>query len=366
MSDATALLPVGFRDRLPPEAEAASRLTRIVVDAFRARGYGRVAPPLAEHEPSLARWLGKPTGTALLRSADPASGQSLAFRPDITGQVARIAATRLEDAPRPLRLAYAGPVLRARAGQLDPARERIQAGAELIGADSVAALAELVETAVSALAGQGVGNFTVDLTTPDLVARLADTKWPVADLDGLLKALDGKDAGALATPQRAPYRVLLECAGDAAGAIAALADLDPELAALLAELAAALPGVRVTVDPTERHGFDYQSRIGFCLFGSVGTIAFGHEIGRGGTYRVRHPDGRLEPAAGISLYIDPLVDAGLGQEPRRAVFLPHGTPAAVGRSLRGDGWSTIAALSADDAPVDCSHVWNGSAAVASD
>lgn len=366
MSDAAALLPVGFRDRLPPEAEAASRLTRIMVDAFRARGYSRVSPPLAEHEPSLTRWLGKPTAAALLRSADPASGQSLAFRPDITGQVARIAATRLEDAPRPLRLAYAGPVLRARAGQLDPARERIQAGAELIGSDSIAALAELIGTALAALTSAGVTDLTVDITTPDLVARLAETRWPVSDLDRLLAALDGKDAGALATPELAPYRRLLECAGDAEGAMAVLHAMDPELSSLLGELVTALPGVRVTIDPTERHGFDYQSRIGFSLFGSAGQTPFGHEIGRGGTYRVRHLDGRLEPAAGVSLYVDPLVDAGLGQEPRRRIFLPPGTPAAIGESLRADGWCTVAALSEDDTPSQCSHIWNGKAAVAKD
>lgn len=363
MTDAMALLPVGFRDRLPPEAEAASRLTRIMVDAFRARGYSRVSPPLAEHDPSLARWLGKPSTVALLRVGDPSSGQSLAFRPDITGQVARIAATRMADAPRPLRLTYAGPVLRARAGQLDPARERIQAGAELIGHDGVAALAELIATALDALDAAGVSDLLVDIATPDLVARLAETRWPVADLDALLVALDGKDAGALDTPDFGPYRQLLACAGPAVVALDALDNLDPALAELLAALVAALPGARIHIDPTERHGFDYQGWIGFSLFGSAGGTPFSHEIGRGGAYRVRHPDGRLEPAAGISLYVDPLVDAGLGQVPRRRVFLPFGTDAGVGAALRADGWSTVAALSADERPVHCTHVWNGSAAV---
>jgi ATP phosphoribosyltransferase regulatory subunit len=111
-----ALLPEGFRDRLPPAAEAAAGLTRAIVDGFAAHGYERIAPPLVEHEAGLAAWLGKPLGGALFRASDPATGAALAIRPDITGQVARIAATRLADAPRPLRLAYAGPVLRARAG----------------------------------------------------------------------------------------------------------------------------------------------------------------------------------------------------------------------------------------------------------
>lgn len=363
MTDAGALLPVGFRDRLPPAAEAASHLVRSVVDAFASYGYERVAPPLAEHEASLARWLGKPLGAALFRSPDPATGEALALRPDITGQIARIAATRLAAAPRPLRLAYAGPVLRARAGQLDPARELTQAGAELIGTDSVAALAELATIALDALAGVGVSDLSVDLTTPELVADLAARQWPVSDLPALLAALDGKDWGALEGPFE-PYRALLEAAGPAAAALPRLRVIAPELAASLTDIVDALPGVRVTIDPTERHGFEYHSWVGFSLFGSANGRAFPHEIGRGGAYRVRHPDGTDERAAGVSLYVDTLVDAGLGAATTRRIFLPFKTDAAAAATLRAEGWATVTALSPQDSSEGCSHVWNGREAVA--
>ena len=48
------LLPVGLRDRLPPQAEAASRLMHRVIVAIGRHGYGRVSPPLAEFEEGLA------------------------------------------------------------------------------------------------------------------------------------------------------------------------------------------------------------------------------------------------------------------------------------------------------------------------
>jgi len=365
-SRAGARLPVGFRDRLPPAAEAASQLVRTVIDVFASHGYERVAPPLVEHEASLARWLGKPLGTALFRSPDPASGEALALRPDITGQIARIAATRLSAAPRPLRLAYAGPVLRARAGQLDPSRELTQAGAELIGTDSVAALAELIGAAVEALTAAGVTNISLDLTTPELVADLAATRWPVADLASLIAALDGKDWGALEAPETRPYRALLEAAGSADTALPRLAVIDSGLAARLADLVAVLPRVRVTIDPTERHGFEYQSWVGVSLFGDANGQPLAREIGRGGAYRVRHPDGVDEPAAGVSLYVDALVDAGLGASRRRRLFLPQGTEPSTAARLRKDGWATVSALSALDSFEGCTHVWNGTAAVAKD
>lgn len=360
----STLLPGGFRDRLPPAAEAASQLVRTVVDVFGSYGYERVAPPLVEHEASLARWLGKPLGTALFRSPDPATGEALALRPDITGQIARIAATRLADSPRPLRLAYAGPVLRARAGQLNPARELTQAGAELIGSDSVAALAELAGAAVAALTAAGVTDVSIDLTTPELVGSLAAGIWPVDDLPALVRALDGKDWGALTSREVAPYRALLEAAGPAASALPRLAKVAPALAAELGRLVAALPDVRVTVDPTERHGFEYHSWVGFSLYGAAQGKPFAHEIGRGGAYLVRHPDGTTERAAGVSLYVDTLVDAGLGISPRRRLFLPLGTEAGTAERLRAGGWMTVTALSDSDSDEGCSHRWNGHAPVA--
>jgi ATP phosphoribosyltransferase regulatory subunit len=359
-----ALLPSGFRDRLPPAAEAASQLVRTVVDAFAARGYERVAPPLVEAEAGLQRWLGKPLGGALFRTSDPTTGEGLALRPDITGQVARIAATRLAAAPRPLRLAYAGPVLRGRAGQLSPERELTQAGAELIGTDDVPALAELITTALEALSGAGVTDLSVDLTTPELVPDLAAGAWPVSDVEGLLAALDGKDWGALDAPGRTPYRALLEAAGPAETALPRLAQVAPELAARLRALADALPGVCITIDPTERHGFEYHSWVGVSLFGSVAGTPLRAEIGRGGAYRVRHPDGNDERAAGVSLYIDMLVDAGLGASARRRVFLPKGTSAETAAALRSRGWATVQALSDRDSDEGCSHVWNGQEPVA--
>src|SRR3546814_12845846 len=90
----------------------------------------------------------------------------MALRPDMTAQVGRIAATRLAQAPRPLRLCYAGPVIKLRANQLRPEREMTQVGAELIGTDSVAAAVEIVTIAIEALEFAGLSGITVDFTLP--------------------------------------------------------------------------------------------------------------------------------------------------------------------------------------------------------
>ncbi|MBV7257264.1 ATP phosphoribosyltransferase regulatory subunit [Pacificimonas sp. WHA3] len=357
------LLPEGFRDRLAPRAAAADRLVRTLCDRITAHGYDLVQPPLAEFEDSLIGRLSDGGAQDLLRVIDPVSQRTLAIRSDITPQAGRIAATRLAHRPRPLRLSYAGPVLSVRPPQVGAERERMQIGAELIGHDSVAAAGEILTVALEALTAAGCADLSVDLTLPSLVEELAEADWPVDNLDAVRAALDGKDHASLIAAGGAAYAPLIEAAGPAASAIPALraagmgAAFDRRLDAAEALTARASGLARVTVDPTERRGFEFQTWLGFSLF--AGGIA--SEIGRGGTYIVRHPGGAEEPAIGFSLYIDGLVQAGLGRRKTRRIFLPHGTDAGVGTALRADGWVTVAALSgSDDAEANaCTHIWTG-------
>ena len=352
------LLPEGLRDRLPPQAQALASLVRTLTDVCAAHGYERVAPPLIEYEASLASG----SSRERLRFTDPVSQMTLALRSDITGQVGRIAVTRLAGQARPLRLMYAGQVARVRGDQLSPERERTQAGAELIGSDSPAAAAEVLAVAVEALTATGLTGLSVDLTMPTLVADLAAAGWSLgnASLSDVQAWLDGKNVGALRAAGADQYVPLIAAAGPVHNALAALKQLDLPNAVLarldaIAALADGLNGVSVTLDPTERHGFEYQTWLGFSLFGA-GLMA---EVGRGGAYTVAHGDGRQEAAIGFSLYVDGLVDLGLGQEARTRVLLPVGTPADIGAELRQQSWITVAALEAgaEAKALNCSHIF---------
>jgi ATP phosphoribosyltransferase regulatory subunit len=298
------LLPEGLRDRLPGQAAAQAKAVRALLDSIGARGFERIAPPLVEYEDSLAPRL-KSSRTDMARFVDPASQRTLAIRPDITPQVARIASTQMANAPRPLRLAYAGPVFKLGGTQLNPQRETMQVGAELIGSDSVDAACEMVGLAVDAMKAAGVADLTVDLTMPDLVTTLAgQVRSPdeIAKLDALL---DMKDAGGLVSSGFADWLPLIAATGAVGPALAALRTFDhARLIASriegVAAIAGSLKGVRVTLDPTERHGFEYQSWFGFSLF--IGGMS--GAIGRGGSYAITHPDGHEEPATGFSVYPD--------------------------------------------------------------
>lgn len=355
------LLPEGLRDRLPPEAESAATILRAVLDCVATYGYSRVAPPLAEFEEELAGRLKSARSKDLLRFVDPVSQRTLALRPDITAQIGRIATTRMASVARPLRLCYGGLVLKLRATQLRPERELTQAGAELVGSDSVAAAIEVIGVAIEALTASGVRNVTLDLTLPDLVDALAAGPLPLAPdrIDRAKTALDAKDAGSLSAMGATAYLPLIAAAGPVAQAIAQLrglglgAAVEGRLIALEAISAALGDCVRITLDPTERHGFEYQSWIGFSLF----CDGLAGEAGRGGSYTILHADGREEPAIGFSLYLDPLVDLGLMQANARRVFIPLDAPAGAAAVLRSEGWVTVSAIGkgCDAAALGCTH-----------
>ena len=108
---------------------------------------------------------------------------------------------------------------------------------------------------------------------------------------------------------------------------------------------------RLTLDPSERHGFEYQTWFGFMIYadGVAGSL------GRGGSYTISPSD---EPAVGFSLYPDRLIDALATTEPKRdALFLPLGHDPGHAARLRAIGWRTVAALGEDcDAKaLGCTH-----------
>jgi ATP phosphoribosyltransferase regulatory subunit len=363
------LLPEGLSDRLPPQAEASARLTRSVLDAVAAHGYERVMPPLAEFEDTLTQRLKSMRAQDLVRTVDPVSQRTLAFRPDMTAQVGRIAATRLATAPRPLRLSYAGPVIRQKASQLRPEREKLQIGAELIGSDSSAAAVEIVNIAIEALQAAGVTGITIDFTLPDLIDMLAAGPLPLGghEVEAVRSGLDAKDAGALAAigPAAAAYLPLIQATGPFHAAMERLEAFSARVGGVIDSRIAGLRAIAkpigwditLTLDPTERHGFEFQNWFGFSIF-AEGFIG---EIGRGGSYAIARADGADEPAMGFSLYPDPLIDAGFGGESPKRIFLPLGHDPARAAALRADGWQTIAALTEGEegAAQRCSHWLDG-------
>ena len=362
-----ALLPAGLRDLLPPEAETEAVAVERIMAAFTAHGYERIKPPLIEFEDGLLAGFGGATSDQIFRLMDPDSHRMMGVRADITPQVARIATTRLRNAPRPLRLCYAGQCLRVRSSQIAPDRQIAQTGIELIGCDSLAADAEMVLVAAEALAALGLTKVSFDLTLP----RLAPTLLDEAGFAGparqtLLRALDRKDvASVLHNGGRVAETLstLLLTAGLAGPSLERLETiaLPPLSAALCTRLAdtvraiqARAPSIKLTIDPLEFRDLPYHT--GVC----TAVYAPGrHELlGRGGRYLC----GADEPATGLTLYPDAVLRACTLPPPRPRVFVPVGEPYESAARLRKEGHVTVSALDPVDDPaaeaarLNCTHI----------
>jgi ATP phosphoribosyltransferase regulatory subunit len=274
-----ALLPEGFRDLLPPEAGREAAVVEGLMSCFAAHGYERVKPPLMEFETSLLAGAGAAMSEHIFRLMDPVSQRMMGLRADMTPQIARIAAARLAGMPRPLRLSYAGQVLRVRGSALQPGRQLGQVGAELIGADGAAADAEAIAVAAEGLSAVGISGVTVDLNIATLVPAVALSLGLAApQAAALTLALDRRDAGAcreLLGGDVALIDRLLAVSGEADGALALLAAIDlpqdaaaarDELFGVAAAVRAAAPDLTLTVDPLEHRGFEYHTGVGFSLF----------------------------------------------------------------------------------------------------
>jgi ATP phosphoribosyltransferase regulatory subunit len=368
-----ALLPVGMRDVLPPEAEIEALTVATLMDRFAAHGYQRVKPPVLEFEESLFAGSGAAVAEQTFRLMDPESQRMMGLRADTTPQIARIAATRLARAPRPLRLAYAGQCLRVRGSQLAPERQVAQAGIELIGADGPEADAEVILAAADALAAIGLERISVDLTMPPLAPLLLQDFEP-GMRNAIARALDRKDAAAVAKlggERTDVLLALLDAAGTAQRAVEAIGRIAlPQAAAPLAErlvrtveaVRHSAPDLPVTIDPVEFRGYRYHTGVSVTLYAPGRQ----EEIGRGG----RYVSGENEASTGITLFPDVIQRIAPAPVLRPRLYLPWGTAPEQKAQARAAGFATVAGLGAvsDDAAealrLDCTHILTAAGVVA--
>ena len=156
-------LPKGVTDFLPEQAESITRIEAMLGNTFELWGFRKIIPPLLEFEEMLAIGVDESLREKSFRFEDRQSNRLIAIPPDITPQVARIEAMRMNGYPLPHRLYYNGRVLRHVQSQSGRSREIFQSGVELIGLDSPEADAEMIAMSAEVLQKLGFESFKIDL-----------------------------------------------------------------------------------------------------------------------------------------------------------------------------------------------------------
>ena len=291
-------LPTGVKDFLPVKAAKLDYLQNTLRNIYRSWGFRPVAPAILEDLAVLELGLGTDLREKTFRFDDRQTGRLVAFPPDITPQVARIAATRMRDMPLPFRLCYHGRVLRHTEQRLGKDREIFQSGVELIGLNSPEADAEMIAMAVKCLQAVGATEFTIDIgqveflrgvlndlplePAQSLAVRTAIAAKDTSGLQQLLKNLpltEAQRTEILALPRLYGGREILDQARKSIINPASQKALD-NLARILEVLTVYGVEEHVTLDLGEMRGFDYHSGLIFQGFLS----GFGRAVCAGGRY----------------------------------------------------------------------------------
>jgi ATP phosphoribosyltransferase regulatory subunit len=345
----------GFADYLVGPAARRRLITDRFIETFEAWGYGFVVTPLIEPVDTIAAGVGGAQQSALFRFMD-SDGALLALVGERTVSVARVVATQLHEGPFPLRLCYAGSVLRNRALNAGRRRESLQAGCELIGADGLAADAECIALAAAALERGGVEHIQVDVGHADFIPGLLDSagldatareevlaalaRRDLVAVESALEATDAADAERrllLAFPTLRGGREILDTAAGGLRGERPHRALQ-ELAQLWDLLEAHAITDRVHLDLGAVRDWDYYTGPTFEVF----SVDSGFALGSGGRYdALLSRFGTPLPATGFVLHVDRCHDSIV----RRAGALP--APTVLHVSWEGDAHAEALELARD-------------------
>jgi ATP phosphoribosyltransferase regulatory subunit len=331
--------PEGTRDRFFSECEELREVRAAIIRLFRGRGYREVITPSLEYYDLFTR-VGNPLPQECMLKLTDRSGSILVLRPDCTTPVARVAATRLNDLPYPLRLYYDQTIYRSGAANAGKSCEIAQCGIELIGAEGLRADIEAVSMAVDVFKSVKAYSFRLELGHRGFFLALAselglgaeDTerlRGCIADknltlLSDILSRYNSPSAAALGhLPWLFGGKAVLDEAESLTDNKAAL-----EAVAYLREIYKALDsagmGGHISFDLGLVQDLDYYTGIIFRGYAE----GYGSYVLAGGRYdSLSKSFGHSQPATGFAVYADALascLDSGPFQETDTVVFYEDG------------------------------------------
>ena len=175
--------PEGVRDIYNTECKKKLATQEKLLDVLHSYGYQDIQTPTFEYFDVFRKEIGTISSRELYKFFDR-EGNTLALRPDITPSIARAAATLFEGEDFPIRLCYEGSTFINHSSYQGRLKENTQMGAELIGADSLEADAEMLAMVVDGLKKVGLEEFQVNIGHVDFIQSLMDA----AGLDDESKA----------------------------------------------------------------------------------------------------------------------------------------------------------------------------------
>jgi ATP phosphoribosyltransferase regulatory subunit len=305
--------------------EGAARLRDLegrLMNLWSLRGYGEVAPPLLMAEGMARAASPQALANRSLRVSSNGDG-TLALRADFTASVAWMTAQRVTGLESPLRVSYAGPVLRVPSADRPEGYETMQAGCERISPLSgPEGDGEVVCLAAESLLTLDLEGAVFELGHWGLVGPLIERiPWPREGRQALETALNRKSAPVLddlgerygRPPEWLLLKELLHLGGRPAEVDALLPRLKAagvdgswiELRDLEGVLVRRFPGLAIRLEPTDVRHWSYYTGLTVKAFAPSHPYA----ILSGGRYDGLFPSmGRPFGACGFAVHLGRLLD----------------------------------------------------------
>jgi ATP phosphoribosyltransferase regulatory subunit len=170
----SVLKPIlGLDDAFGEQAGNLRALQFRLFEIYNKAGFSEVIPPLVERPQSLVSGAGRFLSDQTLVFSDPADAGQLAIRPDITPQVARIAATRMQSSDE-LKLYYSGQVMLARPDARSGSRQQWQTGVEYLGVSGEAGDVEVMHLAGLSMQAAGFSSPVLQVGHMGLIGALIE------------------------------------------------------------------------------------------------------------------------------------------------------------------------------------------------
>ena len=330
--------PQGFRDVLCDEAllreVASEKFAKLTAES----GYLPIETPTLEVMNVLDASNQNPTSPFKFYDL---SGNLLAMRPDVTLQIARMAATRLANEPGPFRFRYKQRVFREATGAASAqSRENTQLGIELIGQGNAEADSEVVGLFARSLAQLGVKNFTISLASVGVLRMLleksgGDATWhnavlqayhacDFAALDALCKTCEKHNVSA-------EFAAAIDRLAHIRGGSAAIAEVKSLVEPLGCD--AGLNDLNATYSLLEKAGLTKHIQLDFSVVSSfdyyTGIVFEAYSpnvaspLGSGGRYdNTLAAFGCSKPAAGFAFCLETVLDAASKPHVNESTYAP--------------------------------------------
>ena len=315
--------PEGVRDIYKEECVKKITLQEQLRKTMHLYGYQDIQTPMFEFFDVFSKEIGTIPSKELYKFFDR-DGNTLVLRPDITPQIARVAATLFTDKEFPARFCYAGSTFVNHSSYQGRLRENTQMGAELLGLDSAEADAEMLALVIDSLKKVGLEEFQITISNVDFFQSLmedasvdVETEMYIHELIknrnyfGVEELLEQKD---VKPGTRKAFSMLSELIGDVE-ILTTAKRLAPNSVAInairrLEEIHKVLSYYKmdqyITFDLSMSEMYGYYTGIVFRGY----TYGTGDAIVKGGRYdQLVEKFGKSVPAIGFAIVVDELMNA---------------------------------------------------------